>query len=210
MIQCETCKCWQHCVCMGMHTEEDCPDVYYCEQCKPELHIPLLRALGLLPPAAKGHKKSSKNSKQASRESMKELMQARDAVALLAQQNAQRRREGQEVVVAHPTANSGKRAGEGRRNTSESAHDQESRSNRGNSDVPASPRGGAPGADRRSPKRRSTMNSRDSGYGWEPIPPGLLNEDEVWDDVRPKKEDEEGSSSGRKRKRTGGSRRDEE
>ena len=49
MIQCETCKCWQHCACMGMHTEEDCPDVYFCEQCRPENHIELLRSLGFLP-----------------------------------------------------------------------------------------------------------------------------------------------------------------
>jgi hypothetical protein len=40
------------------------------------------------------------------------------------------------------------------------------------------------------------MNSRDSVYGWEPIPPGLLNEDEIWE------EQEEKEEANRKRKRS--------
>lgn len=59
------------------------------------------------------------------------------------------------------------------------------------------------------------MNSRDSAYGWEPIPPGLLNEDESWEGPRSAHSssnkfelDEERSSvaaSGKKRKRQRGS-----
>lgn len=218
MIQCETCKCWQHCVCMGMHTEEDCPDVYYCEQCKPELHIPLLRALGVLP-SARSHKKGASrlNGKNPAKEAAKELREAREAVAVLAKQNAQRRRDGIEPLVATTVPL------RGRRTTSES---QESSVDK----VPPSPRtnatsegphatpssntsaGGAPGGSassasgRRSPKRRSTMNSRDSTYGgWEAIPPGLLNEDEVWDDGAKREEED---AAGRKRKRA--TRRDDE
>lgn len=161
MIQCETCKCWQHCVCMGMQVEEDCPDVYYCEQCRPELHIPLLRSLGLLPKASK--KGSGKNAKYSTRE----LKEAKEAIAMLAQENA-RRTQAAEAAAAY---NSRERKG--------SANSR----NEAAKEVP------------KSPKRRSTMNSRDSAYGgWEPIPPGLLADGEVWEGADDKK-------GGKKRKR---------
>ncbi|ORZ14726.1 hypothetical protein BCR42DRAFT_57299 [Absidia repens] len=37
MVQCDKCEVWQHCECMGL-AEEDIPDQYYCEECKPENH----------------------------------------------------------------------------------------------------------------------------------------------------------------------------
>ncbi|SNX81719.1 uncharacterized protein MEPE_00424 [Melanopsichium pennsylvanicum] len=161
MIQCETCKCWQHCVCMGMQVEEDCPDVYFCEQCRPELHIPLLRSLGLLP------KSSKKGAGKGAKYSARELKEAKDAIAMLAQENARR------TQAAEPAATYNSR-------------DRKSSANPRNEaakDIP------------KSPKRRSTMNSRDSAYGgWEPLPPGLLADGEVWEGVDDKK-------GGRKRKR---------
>lgn len=90
MIQCETCKCWQHCSCMGMHTEEDCPDVYYCEQCRPENHIELLRSLGFLP-SSKNGKRGPARSRNA-KETARELREARDAVRAMAEENAARLR----------------------------------------------------------------------------------------------------------------------
>ncbi|CDO94914.1 unnamed protein product [Kluyveromyces dobzhanskii CBS 2104] len=36
-IQCEECHVWQHGYCVGI-SEEETPDKYWCEQCKPELH----------------------------------------------------------------------------------------------------------------------------------------------------------------------------
>ncbi|KAL1924405.1 uncharacterized protein VTP21DRAFT_7440 [Calcarisporiella thermophila] len=39
MIQCEECKVWQHCICVGIVSEKGIPDLYYCEVCKPENHI---------------------------------------------------------------------------------------------------------------------------------------------------------------------------
>lgn len=36
-IQCENCGCWQHGYCVGI-TNDDAPEKYWCEQCKPELH----------------------------------------------------------------------------------------------------------------------------------------------------------------------------
>ncbi|EST10017.1 Zinc finger, RING/FYVE/PHD-type [Kalmanozyma brasiliensis GHG001] len=162
MIQCETCKCWQHCVCMGMQVEEDCPDVYFCEQCHPELHIPLLRSLGLLP-------KSSKKGtgKGGAKYSARELKEAKEAIAMLAQENARRQQ-------AADAANYGSRDRKGSHN---------SRGGDSSKEVP------------KSPKRRSTMNSRDSAYGgWEPLPPGLLADGEVWDGTEDRK-------GGKKRKR---------
>lgn len=91
MIQCETCKCWQHCACMGMHTEEECPDVYYCEQCRPENHIDLLRALGFLASPKVPKRGASRSSRQAFvKESARELREARDAIRALAAENAAR------------------------------------------------------------------------------------------------------------------------
>ena len=44
MIQCELCKVWQHGICMGFPSEEQAPQGdYYCEECRPELHIELLK-----------------------------------------------------------------------------------------------------------------------------------------------------------------------
>lgn len=44
MVQCETCKVWQHGLCMGYKSEDQLQnDDYYCEECKPELHIELLK-----------------------------------------------------------------------------------------------------------------------------------------------------------------------
>ncbi|KAF8320709.1 hypothetical protein DL93DRAFT_2073355 [Clavulina sp. PMI_390] len=38
MVQCEECEVWQHGICMGIELEEDCPEKYYCELCRPDLH----------------------------------------------------------------------------------------------------------------------------------------------------------------------------
>ncbi|KAI7868447.1 hypothetical protein BDF14DRAFT_1793284 [Spinellus fusiger] len=37
MVQCDKCEVWQHCECVGLE-EQDIPEQYYCEQCKPENH----------------------------------------------------------------------------------------------------------------------------------------------------------------------------
>ncbi|KAE8271917.1 hypothetical protein A4X09_0g448 [Tilletia walkeri] len=195
MIQCEDCKCWQHCICMGMEFEDDCPDVYFCEQCKPELHIPLLKQLGVLKEngAFGNHKNNGssgkkgvimgpngKPSKNPARDQARELREAKEAVARLAQENAQRHREAAAAVEQDPAAVSYQKERKG-------SHDRSRKRSESHDVVDMTPGGssssGAGAAALRSPKRRNTMNSRDSAYGWEPIPPGLLNDDEVWDDV---------------------------
>ncbi|KAG8959392.1 hypothetical protein FRC03_008041 [Tulasnella sp. 419] len=45
MIQCETCKVWQHGLCVGFENESECPETYYCELCRPDLHVDLLKSL---------------------------------------------------------------------------------------------------------------------------------------------------------------------
>lgn len=37
-IQCDKCLVWQHGYCVGLFTNDDVPDKYWCEQCKPDLH----------------------------------------------------------------------------------------------------------------------------------------------------------------------------
>lgn len=41
-IQCDKCLVWQHGYCVGLFVNEDVPDKYWCEQCKPELHMVIL------------------------------------------------------------------------------------------------------------------------------------------------------------------------
>ena len=46
MICCDKCLAWQHNVCMGLsEDDDDLPDTYFCEQCKPEDHKETLAAI---------------------------------------------------------------------------------------------------------------------------------------------------------------------
>lgn len=55
MVQCEMCKVWQHGLCMGYNSEDQLDEDYYCEECKPELHVQLLKYV----PFTSSHPKSS-------------------------------------------------------------------------------------------------------------------------------------------------------
>lgn len=37
-IQCDTCHVWQHGGCVGIMNDDETPDDYFCEQCRPHLH----------------------------------------------------------------------------------------------------------------------------------------------------------------------------
>ncbi|KAF9109151.1 hypothetical protein BGX27_007945 [Mortierella sp. AM989] len=72
MIQCETCKVWQHCPCVGLGDGEVTPDKYYCDSCRPENHpykvvngqlISNSKSSSTLKPTKK---RSTMNSKEAS------------------------------------------------------------------------------------------------------------------------------------------------
>nr|ODN99812.1 hypothetical protein L204_02252 [Cryptococcus depauperatus CBS 7855] len=45
MIQCDHCNVWQHGECMGIWGDEEAPDEYFCEECKPERHQALKKWL---------------------------------------------------------------------------------------------------------------------------------------------------------------------
>ncbi|KAG2733548.1 hypothetical protein G9P44_003073 [Scheffersomyces stipitis] len=38
-IQCDKCSVWQHGYCVGLFTNDEVPDKYWCELCKPDLHV---------------------------------------------------------------------------------------------------------------------------------------------------------------------------
>lgn len=44
MVQCEGCTTWQHIVCMGFENEENLPETYFCDVCRPELYQGLQKA----------------------------------------------------------------------------------------------------------------------------------------------------------------------
>ncbi|KAH9948951.1 hypothetical protein B0H21DRAFT_689181 [Amylocystis lapponica] len=45
MAMCEECKTWQHGQCMGFVDLKDLPQHYYCEQCRPDMYVDLLKKL---------------------------------------------------------------------------------------------------------------------------------------------------------------------
>lgn len=48
MICCERCEAWQHGPCVGIYNEQEAPDVYYCQECRPDLHISKGRVRGYM------------------------------------------------------------------------------------------------------------------------------------------------------------------
>ncbi|KZT10813.1 uncharacterized protein LAESUDRAFT_721199 [Laetiporus sulphureus 93-53] len=56
MVQCDLCEAWQHCLCMGYPAVEAIPDEHYCEVCRPDLYVDLLKK------HAKRARQSSTNS----------------------------------------------------------------------------------------------------------------------------------------------------
>ncbi|CAO3616167.1 unnamed protein product [Cunninghamella echinulata] len=94
MVQCDKCEVWQHCECMGL-AEEDIPEQYYCEECKPENHVIIKTSSGrtrrtydangkfLNPTVDKKapKKRTTMNSQEASM-SLEDILAARQALGL--------------------------------------------------------------------------------------------------------------------------------
>ncbi|KAI9028085.1 hypothetical protein CLU79DRAFT_550798 [Phycomyces nitens] len=91
MVQCDKCEVWQHCECVGLE-EQDIPEQYYCEQCKPENHSVVRQTHGRTRrsyrsggrPAVGADKKAPKkrmtlNSREASM-SLEDVLAARNAL----------------------------------------------------------------------------------------------------------------------------------
>jgi hypothetical protein len=45
-IQCDKCMVWQHGYCVGFMSEDEVPEVYFCERCRPDLHVVVVRPSG--------------------------------------------------------------------------------------------------------------------------------------------------------------------
>lgn len=45
-IQCDTCYVWQHGFCVGILNDEEAPEGYYCERCRPDYHVIVVRPSG--------------------------------------------------------------------------------------------------------------------------------------------------------------------
>ncbi|KAI9300625.1 hypothetical protein BJ944DRAFT_21426 [Cunninghamella echinulata] len=94
MVQCDKCEVWQHCECMGL-AEEDIPEQYYCEECKPENHVIIKTSSGrtrrtydangkLSNPAVdkKAPKKRTTMNSQEASMSLEDILAARQALGL--------------------------------------------------------------------------------------------------------------------------------
>ncbi|KAH9961561.1 hypothetical protein BC827DRAFT_1202858 [Russula dissimulans] len=69
-VQCETCNVWQHGQCMGIGNEDAVKaDHYYCEQCRPDLHVELLKKLAKRPRDRHSSTTSHPNAMSANRKS---------------------------------------------------------------------------------------------------------------------------------------------
>ncbi|KAG1148518.1 hypothetical protein G6F37_011591 [Rhizopus arrhizus] len=69
MVCCDDCEVWQHCQCMGLE-EEDIPDQYFCEQCRPEYHVQIKgydnKTRRYYKPSKNNKKRTTLNSREAS------------------------------------------------------------------------------------------------------------------------------------------------
>ncbi|TNY20363.1 putative transcription factor binding protein [Rhodotorula diobovata] len=136
MIQCDTCKCWQHGPCVGLWDEKECPNRYFCELCKPNLHGPG----GLL------RKVNRKSSAPARGRSPSAGLSAGTKPHASTSASAAKPRESAEGAAAHSSL----------------AHEPPERERE--RDAGAKPAAAGPSGHGPEPKKRSTMNSRDAAY----------------------------------------------
>lgn len=45
-IQCDNCHVWQHGYCVGILNDQEAPEGYYCEKCRPDYHVIVVRPSG--------------------------------------------------------------------------------------------------------------------------------------------------------------------
>ncbi|KAI8578689.1 hypothetical protein K450DRAFT_246048 [Umbelopsis ramanniana AG] len=86
MVQCDNCNVWQHCPCVGLEgiSEDEMPDQYYCEECKPENHVMVdsygryrrvYDPKGLIQQSQRAHKKRTTMNSADATDSIPELYQ---------------------------------------------------------------------------------------------------------------------------------------
>ncbi|SCZ90053.1 BZ3500_MvSof-1268-A1-R1_Chr9g10691 [Microbotryum saponariae] len=154
MIQCDTCKCWQHGPCIGLVEEEvsslsqcpECPDRYFCELCKPTWH-------GQNGQIRKTHRKVMINRTAAlPLPPGQTSVVAPTTMPVTASIRGQKPRESADAALV-----SAYLAAESTGDASAAAIRHESRS------LSPNQQGGGTKAEP-APKKRSTMNSRDAAY----------------------------------------------
>ncbi|SCV69978.1 BQ2448_1372 [Microbotryum intermedium] len=145
MIQCDTCKCWQHGPCIGLVEEEECPDRYFCELCKPTWH-------GQNGQIRKTHRKVTFNRTAALPPPAGPSAVGPTAVPVIASARVQKTRESVDAALV-----SAYLAAESTGDASAALIRHESRS------LSPNQQGGGTKAEP-APKKRSTMNSRDAAY----------------------------------------------
>ncbi|CAK9784250.1 hypothetical protein CC85DRAFT_310108 [Cutaneotrichosporon oleaginosum] len=164
MIQCDKCNVWQHGACVGIWGDDEAPDEYFCEECKPELHGPLkkwMRHCGrnpanFVPPEPedllKLYHATDKHPPSQSKRWATELppQPKPPSRSHRKKEDDDDRRSSRKSVAAEKTA---------RPPSSKDAARDRRRGRRQSTDLSLS---GSP--PRHEPKKRSTMNSRDAAY----------------------------------------------
>jgi hypothetical protein len=166
MICCERCNVWQHGPCVGVMSEKEAPEIYYCEECRPDLH-----ELG------------SRNQGYVNHLPSLHLV----VMAVTDDRHRQSRWIGSSIPAQPP-----------RRKKSSASVQQGSM--KGESMSPP-PTDDTTSKERKpSPKKRSTMNSRDAAYSYTPVfPASSVDEDMKMDDATSPPASRSGESRSRRR-----------
>ncbi|KAI9277860.1 hypothetical protein BY458DRAFT_504258 [Sporodiniella umbellata] len=105
MVCCDDCEVWQHCECMGLE-EEDIPDQYFCEQCRPEDHVEIRgydnKTRRYYKPSKTVKKRSTLNSRVASVPPEENVAETPEATSSGAEVNTDSPVEEDSVVVLKP------------------------------------------------------------------------------------------------------------
>lgn len=92
-IQCDNCHVWQHGYCVGIANDQEAPEGYYCEKCRPDYHVIVVRPSGRTskysPQEYSDEEDDEENKPQPPKESVRE-------------ERASRQRKEKEVTVQEP------------------------------------------------------------------------------------------------------------
>ncbi|RXK36770.1 hypothetical protein M231_05931 [Tremella mesenterica] len=189
MIQCDKCNVWQHGPCVGIWADEEAPDEYFCEECRPDLHGPLKRWIrskgrnpaAFVPPTPEDlkHFQYTSDKQFPSQSKLWAEIAARETKAKSAPRSHHRkeapspvesvdaRRSGRRQVSNGKPVSSGKEKEKSVMVHKEKEKEQEKpkpNHTRRVSVMSPSPQRSPSPQNHPPPKRRSTMNSRDAAY----------------------------------------------
>ena len=173
MICCERCNVWQHGPCVGVMSENEAPDIYYCEECRPDLHELGNRNLGYL---------SCYHPSRGANRVLFRHRQSRWIGSSIPQQPTRRKKS---------SASSAQPQGSLKADSlSPDPSDKDTNTSNSKERKP-------------SPKKRSTMNSRDAAYDYSslfPAPTSAMGDDDTkMEDVSSPPASRSGDSRSRRR-----------